>query len=52
MMCSIYLNEFATRVESCTTVTSLFTFFEQLDSLLDRLDNRRTTHSSQSNTIK
>jgi hypothetical protein len=45
MMCFIHLDESTTRVESCTTVTSLCTFSEQLDGLLDCLDNRCTMHS-------
>jgi hypothetical protein len=40
MICSIYLDKSITRIESRTTITSLCTFSEQLDSLLDRLDNR------------
>jgi hypothetical protein len=51
MIYSIHLDESATRVESYTTVTSLCTFSEQLDSLLDRLDNRRMMHDSRSITI-
>jgi hypothetical protein len=47
MICSIHLDESATHVESCMTVISLCTFSGQLDSLLDRLDNRRMTHGSQ-----
>jgi hypothetical protein len=52
MMCSIYFDEFATRVESYITVLSLCTFSEQLDSFLNRLDNSRTTHGSRNDTIK
>jgi hypothetical protein len=48
MICSIHLDESATRVESYTAITSLCTIFEQLDSLLDRLDNWRMMHGSQS----
>jgi hypothetical protein len=52
MTCSIQHDEFATCVESCTAVTSLCTFSKQLDSLLNRLDNRCTMHGSQSEAIK
>jgi hypothetical protein len=44
MMYSIHIDESAILVESCTAVTSLCTFYEQSDSLLDRLDNQRTMH--------
>jgi hypothetical protein len=48
MICSTHLDEFATCVKSYTVVMSLCTFSGQLDSLIDRLDNRRMTHGSQS----
>jgi hypothetical protein len=47
MICAIHLDESITCVENYMTVTSLCTFSGQLDSLLDRLDNRRMMHGFQ-----
>jgi hypothetical protein len=46
MICSTHLDESTARVKSRAVVTSLSTFFGQLDSLLDRLDNRCMTRFS------
>jgi hypothetical protein len=48
MICSTHLDESVTCVKSCAVITSLCTFYGQLDGLLDCLDNRRTTHGSRS----
>jgi hypothetical protein len=39
IMCSIYIEEYATRVDS-RLLRLLCTFFEKLNSLIKRLDNR------------
>jgi hypothetical protein len=52
MMCSIHLDEFATHVSKVAWLSHLYVLFaEKLDSLLDRLDNRRMKHSPQSGDI-
>jgi hypothetical protein len=51
-MCLIHIDESATRVDSCMTVTFCISFFEKLDSLLDRLGNRRMMHDSRNNTLE
>jgi hypothetical protein len=48
MMCSTHLDESVIRVKSCAIVTSMYTFYGHLDSLLDRLDSQCTMHGSQS----
>jgi hypothetical protein len=51
-MCLIHIDESATRLDSCMTVTSLCTFSEKLDNLLDCLDNQRTMHGSQNGALE
>jgi hypothetical protein len=52
-MCSIHIDESVTRVDYCMVVTSsVYIFFEKLNSLLDRLDNRCMIHDSRSDTFK
>jgi hypothetical protein len=53
MMCSTHIDESATRVDCCTVITSsLYLFFKKLNSLLDRLSNRRMMHDSRSDALK
>jgi hypothetical protein len=48
-MCSIRLDESAMHVSKVARSSHLYELFvEKLDSLLDRLDNRRTMHDSPS----
>jgi hypothetical protein len=48
MICFTHVDKSAARVKSCAAATTLCTFSGQLDSLLDRLDNRRMMHGPQS----
>jgi hypothetical protein len=51
-MYSIYIDESTTCVNCYTAVTYVVSFFEKLNSLLNRLDNRCTMHGSQSDALK
>jgi hypothetical protein len=53
MMWSIHIDEFTIHVSIAARSSRLCApFFKKLDSLLDRLDNRRTMHGSQNGALE
>jgi hypothetical protein len=51
-MCSIHIDEFPTRVDCCTVVTSSVYLSLKSWSLLDRLDNQHTMNGSRTDTVE
>jgi hypothetical protein len=52
-MCSIHIDESAIHVSIAARLSRLYIpFSKKLDILLDRLDNRRMTRGSQSDTLE
>jgi hypothetical protein len=52
-MCLIHINDSATHVSTAARPSRLcVSFYEKLDILLDRLDNRRMMHDSQNEALE